>query len=436
MKLKFDKIENESFVLKSLRFHREKTFHFGTCYEKQKDILSFKTHFTFMLTKYICDIVFNFKNNSLTVFSNNKDLYYTEQLNRQNTKHFNSKEYINAFIPDSAHAMQLYKDNLIRTIKHVIHNNITSITNCMLLIPTETYVLSQYTALSDFQAIVNNINNNTSNAVQPKNEFESLLHKVNTFMSAFKENVVSKLELLMSEHKPQCLFEINVSTGKQYFHTKPNEKILYKTQSQIVLITFSKGIHIEHNNIINKTSLYIEYKSKHDFTVQLIGKLIMVNKPTFCFCGVLKESSQEMQFGVEIQKNFTYVGHYKNDLYDGKGVLFTNAYNYIGNFTKGAKDDSNCLIVFNNVNHLYKGGIKKNEFSGNGSYCIQNEYSFSGVFNRGDVDGKVKFVFENGDVFEGEMVGGVKKNEWVYQQDNKVVMKANYDNEKGAIYKY
>ena len=91
MKLKFDKIENENFVLKSLRFQKEKTFHFGTCYDKQKNILSFKIHFTFMLTKYICDVVFNFKNNSLTIFSNNnnnKDLYYTEQLNKQNTKNY------------------------------------------------------------------------------------------------------------------------------------------------------------------------------------------------------------------------------------------------------------------------------------------------------------------------------------------------------------
>ena len=143
-----------------------------------------------------------------------------------------------------------------------------------------------------------------------------------------------------------------------------------------------------------------------------------------------------MQFGVEIQKNFSYLGHYKHDLYEGKGILFTNIYKYIGNFTKGAKDDTNCLILFNNVNHLYKGGIKKNEFFGNGNYCIQNEYSFSGTFNKGDIDGKVKFTFENGDVFEGEMVNGVKKNEWLYLQNNKVVMKANYDNEKGAIYKY
>ena len=30
MKLKFDKIENENFILKSLRFQKEKTFHFGT----------------------------------------------------------------------------------------------------------------------------------------------------------------------------------------------------------------------------------------------------------------------------------------------------------------------------------------------------------------------------------------------------------------------
>ena len=74
----------------------------------------------------------------------------------------------------------------------------------------------------------------------------------------------------------------------------------------------------------------------------------------------------------------------------------------------------NCFILFNNVNQLYKGGIKKNEFFGNGNYCIQNGYSFSGTFNKGDIDGKVKFTFQNGDVFEGEMVGGVKKDEWVY----------------------
>ena len=161
MKLKFDKIENENFILKSLRFQKEKTFHFGTCYDKHKNILSFKIHFTFMLTKYICDVVFNFKNNSLTIFSNNnnnKDLYYTEQLNKQSTKNFNLQEYINTSIPESTYAMQLYKDNIIRSIKHIIQNNITSITNSISLIPTETYIVSQYTALSDFQKIVNNIN--------------------------------------------------------------------------------------------------------------------------------------------------------------------------------------------------------------------------------------------------------------------------------------
>ena len=41
MKLKFDKIENENFILKSLRFQKEKTFHFGTCYDKHKNILSY-----------------------------------------------------------------------------------------------------------------------------------------------------------------------------------------------------------------------------------------------------------------------------------------------------------------------------------------------------------------------------------------------------------
>ena len=177
--------------------------------------------------------------------------------------------------------MQLYKDNIIRSIKHIIQNSIASITNSMSLIPTETYILSQYTALIDFQKIVNNIN--TSDSFQTKNEFDSLLHKINTFIFTFKENIVTKLESLMLEHKPQYLFEINVNTNKQYFHMKPNEKILYKTQFQIILITFHKGIHIEYINILKRTSLYIEYILKHDFTLQLIGMLIIVNKSDVLF---------------------------------------------------------------------------------------------------------------------------------------------------------
>ena len=119
------------------------------------------------------------------------------------------------------------------------------------------------------------------------------------------------------------------------------------------------------------------------------------------------------------------------------GILITPLFCYKGKFSNSCKTDKNGYIIFEE-NHFYEGGIIGDELNGLGKYQSKKGVVIEGNFEKDQIKGLCKFTFNNGDECQGEMIGNVKKGEWVYlnkSNGQKLKMFFNEDN-KEIIYNY
>ena len=170
--------------------------------------------------------------------------------------------------------------------------------------------------------------------------------------------------------------------------------------------------------------------------MQIINKLIIyITDTTSLVASILSKAENSNDnnielFGVEKGKKYLYLGHFLKDNFTGFGLLITPFFYYKGKFSNSNKSDSNGYILFNDDNHFYQGGILGDELNGKGKYKNKKGVIIEGNFERDEIKGLCKFTFNNGDEFQGEMSGNIKKGEWNYINKNSGrKMKIEFNNE-------
>ena len=108
-----------------------------------------------------------------------------------------------------------------------------------------------------------------------------------------------------------------------------------------------------------------------------------------------------------------YYGEYQNGLYNGKGRLITDEYEYVGGFKEGKKFGSGDMTFSNKS--IYRGNWENDCFHGEGVFIYENsrEY-FDGIFEKNHFKKGIYF-YENGNTYDGDWANDLPEGNGTYR---------------------
>ena len=177
--------------------------------------------------------------------------------------------------------------------------------------------------------------------------------------------------------------------------------------------------------------------NQNEINLQIIDKFIIYLTDSTSLIGLILSETENKNielFGIEKGKKYLYMGNFIKDNFAGFGLLITPFFYYKGKFSNSTKSDNNGYIIFGDDEHFYKGGILGDELNGKGKYQNKKGIIIEGNFEKDELKGLCKFTFNNGDEYQGEMVGNIKKGEWNYiNKLNGKKMKVLFNNDTNEI---
>ena len=425
MKNKIQEIENDDFILKYIKEQNNKEIGpFAICQFKNFKKISIKFDFDFMLTNFKnCELVFDINKNQIQCYTpqNNisNTLLYLEEPITKNKNILNNFDLSLFFekLGNKKYSFDIIKYNISTEIKFCIQEKITVIDKNL------EYTISFFPLIKEIETFLNNNKKNFSNEKNSNNfktlkEYKTFQNNIENLLDKTKRKIIEIKNNIYS-NKPKNTFEIK---GENYiFKSKSNEYIFYlykKQKLELIFNTDNNPIFIISYTDTNY-NLYITINNKNEINMQIIDKLIIYLTDTTSFIGLIllgnenKDKNIEL-FGIEKGKKYLYMGNFIKDNFAGFGLLITPFFNYKGKFSNSTKSDSNGYIIFGDDNHFYEGGILGDELKGKGKYQNKKGIVIEGNFEKDDLKGLCKFTFNNGDEYQGEMVGNIKSGEWNY----------------------
>ena len=119
-----------------------------------------------------------------------------------------------------------------------------------------------------------------------------------------------------------------------------------------------------------------------------------------------------------------YVGDFVNSQRDGYGELSTNRIHYIGEF-KEDKLNGKGVIEFLKEGQKYEGDFKDNDINGVGIFSWKNGDVYEGEMSNGKMNGHGIYKYANGQIYDGEYVDGIREGKGRIIYEGKVI----YDGE-------
>ena len=124
-------------------------------------------------------------------------------------------------------------------------------------------------------------------------------------------------------------------------------------------------------------------------------------------------------------KNNLYTGDFVNSKREGFGELYTNRIQYIGEF-KEDKLDGKGIIEFLKEGHKYEGDFKNNEINGRGIFQWKNGDIYEGDMTDGKMNGYGIYKYANGQIYEGEYINGIREGKGRIILNNKIVYEGDF----------
>ena len=422
MKNKIQEIENENFILKFIKENNNRGIGpFAICQFKNYKKISFKFDFDYMITNFQnCELTIDIDKKTIECYtpknSINNYLLYLDEPIKENQSIINKFD-INLFIEkigNKISSFNLIKNNISTEIKFSIYEKILAIKK------TLEFTNSFFPIINNIEIFLNNkkalLNENNSENFKTIKEFKILQINIENLIDKTKRNLI-EIKNNIYFHKPKYIFEIK---GNNYiFKSKPDEYILYLYKKQKLEIIFDTNnnpiFSISYAN--NDYDIYLTINNKNEINMQIINKLIIYITDSTSFIGSIISNNENKNielFGIEKGKKYLYLGNFIKDNFAGFGLLITPHFSYRGKFSNSNKSDNNGYILFGDDNHFYKGGILGDELNGKGKYQNKKGVIIEGNFERDEIKGTCKFTFNNGDEYQGEMIGDIKNGEWNY----------------------
>jgi hypothetical protein len=154
------------------------------------------------------------------------------------------------------------------------------------------------------------------------------------------------------------------------------------------------------------------------FRGKLIGLGRYINEEGICFEGIFDDNKLVSKATIiTINKNNKKV-EYFGDVIDfkksGKGEeTCEDEYKYKGDFSNDMKHGYGILEFFDN-DETYEGEFNKGEITGKGIYIWNNGEKYEGTFLKGIKHGKGIYTWPDGSIYEGEYNNGIREGKGKY----------------------
>ena len=441
MKSKIQEIENDIFVLKYIKDQTNKGIGpFALCKYKSSDKISFKFNFDYMLSNFQnCELSFDITKNLIQCYtpknSINKNILYIEESMIKEFKIKNDFD-MNLFIEKIGNkkaSFDLIQYKIIIELKFLIYNKVLHIQKHLEFINILFPIINDIEKnLSEYKNILNS--GNIKDKYKTMKEFKILQNNVDNLIDKIKRKIF-ELKNNINNNLPRNTFEIK---GNNYiFKSKyddSNNYIFYLYQKQKLEIISEKNNSLNINYTNPNYDIYITITDKNMINFQIINKFIIYLSESTSFIGSILPQNINEIFGIERGKKYLYIGNIFKDNFSGFGFLITPFFCYKGKFSNSNKNDNNGFILFGEDNHFYKGCILGDELNGKGKYQNKKGIIIEGNFEKDEIKGECKFTFNNGDEYQGEMIGNIKNGEWNYiNKTNGKKMKVIFNNENNDI---
>ena len=120
-----------------------------------------------------------------------------------------------------------------------------------------------------------------------------------------------------------------------------------------------------------------------------------------------------------------YIGDFINSQREGCGELYTNKIHYIGEF-KNDQLNGKGIIEFLKEGHKYEGDFKNNEINGKGIFRWKNGDVYEGEMSNGKMNGHGTYKYSDGTIYDGDYVNGLREGKGRIIYSNKTVYEGEF----------
>ena len=215
-----------------------------------------------------------------------------------------------------------------------------------------------------------------------KNQLNSLRKKIDKANNIIKETI-AKLNIIIKNN------EIYYNIFKDMIQSFDDKKINYELLQNIIELKANN--YMDNINEDNLFDIYNKMTKKKQIKIYEDGK----------YEGEFKNDLRNGK-GIMYYKNGNkYEGEWKNDVKEGKGImLLSNGNKYEGEYKNGLKEGKGKMYY--KSGNVYEGEYKDN-YRSKGTYIFINGSKYIGEFND-KRNGKGIFYYKNGDKYEGNFL--------------------------------
>ena len=223
------------------------------------------------------------------------------------------------------------------------------------------------------------------------------------------------------------------------YNNEPNENIHYTDGINLEINNkkcFYKGNIDENNNLEGYGELFTEDGNKFEGIFKnnnLNGLGRYISNDGNCIEGIFKNYdiiSKAKIYSIDDEnKIIKYFGSVRNFKKDGKGMEFSEEYNYDGDFINGEKEGKG-KINYINYGDLYEGEFHNDKINGKGFYIWQNKESYTGDFIDAKMHGYGLYKWPDGSQYEGEYINNIKEGNGIYKWKDGRVFKGRFEKGK------
>ena len=170
-------------------------------------------------------------------------------------------------------------------------------------------------------------------------------------------------------------------------------------------------------NTLNSFSQKIEELNKNKEHGIYLDPIRLINENTGqeeYYNGEFNDKGEFYGIGKHIfDKNYIYIGEFKNNLYNGTGLMINNEGSLFGDWVNGDCTGKANLIIENQLN--YEGDFLNNLKNGIGIEKYPDGSYYEGNFKNGEKNGYGKYFFSNGEFYEGNFENDLYNGEGIYE---------------------
>lgn len=245
-------------------------------------------------------------------------------------------------------------------------------------------------------------NSTSCRCIEKENEDNELLTEKDSFIFSKRSIRNNRVKLPLFSLLKEKMLKLNIginSITKEYLY----DLIEQNPKANSIIELYTSQLKSLYNSSAHENYLPpLEFINQSDNTIEY-------------YEGEYNNNGEFDGIGIHLfDKNCIYIGQFKNDQYNGKGLLISNEGNSLfGDFVQGECKGNGHLKIDGQFD--YEGQIENNQKMGFGIERYIDGSVYEGNFENGVKSGHGKYTFPNGEYYEGNFENDLYEGEGVYE---------------------